>query len=105
MSVWKIRKRHHWSGNHAPYENCLHDVETDDPLNIWHLVARMLADVQDGEVFEVTIRPTGAVDTDGRWELTEPHTYSWVRRAPLAEAVDESPRFVSTEGDVNGLDQ
>lgn len=76
----RVRVRHWWSGRFAPYRFKFHDHDSDAPLDKHELFRYLLenADVQDGEMVEISVRRVGNRDTEGRWELTEPHHYERV---------------------------
>jgi len=59
------------------YVNKLHDVHTDAVIELNELIYAALDDLPEGEIVEITIRPTGeqAPQAQDPWVLLAPNQY------------------------------
>ena len=87
----KFVKRDYWNkgGDHRPYRNICHEFVdgkeqkvSANPMAIeagraGRIARTALDELPDGTVFEIRVVPTGE-KVKGYFQLTEPHTYSWV---------------------------
>ena len=80
-----------------PYRGQRHDPETDERSDGYELHNILGGLPEDGTVYEIIVRPTGAVSPLGKvpWVLVEPHRYG---PNPTGELQPAQPEPDATEG-------
>lgn len=91
-STARFIKRDYWNehGNHRPYRNMVHDENDEARFQLCNL-DELLECVEDGEEFEITVRPTRRRPFgERRYRYQRAHTYEPETDEQMAERLRHS---------------